>query len=101
MRPRQRLDQRAFRLRSRGRHDFPAVGHHDALAGAAALKAHRDADDKEVAEISLDTRIGLNRSLSRTFSPEDGGANPSLTLAGYRVHSSVAPDERERCRFRR
>ena len=88
--PRQRLDQRAFRLRSRGRHDLPGVGHHDALAAAAALEAHRAADDKEAAELSRDTRIGLNRSLSRTFSPEDGGANPSLTLAGIQVHSSVA-----------
>jgi hypothetical protein len=43
-RSRQRLDQRAVRLRLASRHDRGAVRRDDPLAAAAALERHRDAD---------------------------------------------------------
>ena len=65
-------------MRLRGRRKLAAIGR-DTLAPAAALEgAWGSADEGAAVELGLDARI----SLSSAFCPEEGGANPSLTLAG-------------------
>jgi hypothetical protein len=49
--PDERFDQRAIRLRFRGRRDLAAVRRHDALTTASALEAHRDAHDEDAARV--------------------------------------------------